>query len=104
VIRKLFTATLALATILGQTSSLSACSNQSYVQLYNYSEKPLKLYLDGVEVGEVAPSSAPHWIPAPFGLHKVEVYTQNSWSSTYKYCETSYSYPNAYVTFNTGDI
>lgn len=103
-IRKLLTATLALATLVGQTSSLSACSNQSYVQLYNYSEKPLKLYIDGVDRGEVAPSSAPHWIPAAYGLHKVEVYTQNSWSGTYKYCETSYSYPNAYVAFSSGDI
>lgn len=83
---------------------LQAYSTQSYVQLYNYTEQEVTLYVDGTNCGTIPASYSPSWIPAPYGLHKVEVYKLDGWHNTYKYCETSYSYPNASVTFGTGDL
>lgn len=100
-IRKLL-ATLALS-MLG-TTSLGAYSCQGYVKLYNYTEAELQVWVDGSNVGNIPAGYSPNWIPTQYGLHKVEVYKAGCWRSAYKYCEVSYSYPNAQVEIGRYDL
>ncbi len=53
---------------------------------------------------KVAPGYSANWIPAPYGLHKVEVIPEGGYYQTSKYAETSYSYPNAYVSFAPNEL
>lgn len=97
-IRKLLVAILLLV------APLNACSNQSYLQFFNYTEKKLRVYVDGVEFGYIDPGYSPSWIPAVYGLHKVEVIPEGGYYQTSKYAETSYSYPNAHVSFAANEL
>jgi hypothetical protein len=104
VVRKLIAklSMLTLAVLL--TSPLNACSNEGYVKLYNYTESELQLYLDGRLYGQIPPSVSPTWVPTSYGMHKVEVYKTGCYRVAYKYCEVSYSYPNAWVEFGRYDL
>lgn len=103
-IRKLV-ATFLTVTLMGLLATpLSAYSAQGYVKLYNHTESELQVYLDGVHYGTVPTGYSPSWIPTDYGLHKVEVYKTGGYSSSYKYCEISYSYPNASVEIGRYDL
>lgn len=94
-----------LMSLLGLLATpLSAYSAQGYVKLYNHTESELQVYLDGVPHGIVPTGTSPSWIPTDYGLHKVEVYKLGGYSSSYKYCEISYSYPNASVEIGRYDL
>lgn len=102
--RKLF-AKLSMLVLVGlMATPLSAYSSQGYVKLYNYTEAELHLYVDGVDMGNIPAGYSPNWIPAQYGLHKVEVYKVGEWRTAYKYCEISYSYPNANVEIGRYDL
>ncbi|MFN8613948.1 MAG: hypothetical protein U0931_40825 [Vulcanimicrobiota bacterium] len=99
-IRKLFTA----AVLLVSTASVTAYSSPSYLKVYNYTDSELRVYVDGYDQGTIPVGSAPNWIPAPYGMHKVEVSRLTGYSSTAKWAELSYSYPNADVTIARYDL
>lgn len=103
-IRKLLTSILLMAVVALLSSPLSAYSSQGYVKLYNYTESELTVWLDGTQFGTIPAGYAPNWIPTDYGLHKVEVYKTGGYSSSYKYCEISYSYPNAQVEISKYDL
>ena len=103
-VRKLITTVLMFITLGLLASPLSAYSCQGYVKLYNYTEAELTLYVDGSDMGTIPPGYSPNWIPTQYGLHKVEVYKTGCWRSAYKYCEISYSYPNADVEIGRYDL
>lgn len=99
-IRKLFTA----AVLLASTAVVTAYSSPSYLKVYNYTDCPLRVYVDGYDQGTIPVGTSPNWIAAPYGMHKVEVSKVNGYSTTYKYAELSYSYPNADVTIAKYDL
>lgn len=99
-VRKLFAAAVLLAT----TASVTAYSSPSYLKVYNYTDSELRVYVDGYDQGTIPVGSAPNWIPAAYGMHKVEVSKINGYNSTAKYAELSYSYPNADVTIARNDL
>ena len=100
--RKLFTAAVLLASTI--TPVCQAYSSPSYLKVYNYTDSELKVYVDGYDQGTIPVSSAPNWIPAPYGMHKVEVSKVNGYNTAAKYAELSYSYPNADVTIAKYDL
>lgn len=100
-VRKLVT-TLAMFSLLSLTGN--AYSTQGYVKLYNYTDCELQVWVDGTNMGDVPVGYSPSWIPTQYGLHKVEVYKKGGWRGTYKYCEVSYSYPNALVEISRYDL
>jgi len=104
VVRKLFASILGIVLMTLLTSPISASSAQGYVKLYNYTECELQVSLNGVVQGNIPVGYSAHWIPASYGLHKVEVSKVSGWTTTYKYAEVSYSYPNAMVTINRYDL
>lgn len=95
---------LAAALALSGSAPLSASCGQSYLRFYNFTEKELRVYVDGVEYGNVGPGYSPTWIPARFGMHKIEAYHCGGWKSVSKWAETSYSAPNAWVEVARFDI
>lgn len=103
-IRKLFTTLILLALLCLGSFPLGAYSCQGYVKLYNYTEADLQVWIDGSNVGTIPTGYSPNWIPAQYGLHKVEVYKAGCYRSAYKYCEVSYSYPNAQVEIGKYDL
>ena len=103
-IRKLFVSILLMGLVALLASPLSAYSCQGYVKLYNYTDCELQLYMDGTQFGTIPAGYAPNWIPTDYGLHKVEVYKTGGYSNAYKYCEISYSYPNANVEISKYDL
>ena len=103
-VRKILVSILWCVLLALLSSPLSAYSSQGYVKLYNYTDGELQVYLDGTQYGTVAPGVSPSWIPTDYGLHKVEVYRAGSWTSSLKYCEISYSYPNANVEIGRYDL
>lgn len=104
VVRKLFTSLLACSILTLLATPLSAYNAQGYVKVYNYTESELQVWLDDVQVGTIPVSSAPNWLPTDYGLHKVQVYKPGDWHNAQKYCEVSYSYPNASVEINRYDL
>lgn len=103
-IRKLVTTVILLVLLALGSFPLGAYSCQGYVKLYNYTEADLTVWIDGYNVGTINSGYAPSWIPAQYGLHKVEVTKAGCWRTAYKYCEVSYSYPNAQVEIGRYDL
>lgn len=103
-VRKLLNTVLLGCLVALLATPLSAYSAQGYVKLYNHTDSELQVYLDGVLQGNVPTGISPSWIPTDYGLHKVEFYKTGSYSSCYKYCEISYSYPNANVEIGRYDL
>lgn len=100
-IRKLFAALFVFAAL---TTPTTAYYSPGYVKLYNYTETELTVWVDGSQYGNIPAGYSPSWIPTEYGLHKVEVTKAGGWRSTYKYCEVSYSYPNALVEIGRYDL
>ncbi|MBS2034078.1 hypothetical protein JST97_03770 [bacterium] len=98
--RKLFAAVVLLVS----TASVTAYSSPAYLKVYNYTDSELRVYVDGYDQGTIPVGSSPNWIPAPYGMHKVEAYRVSGSSSTAKWAELSYSYPNADVTIARYDL
>lgn len=103
-VRKLLVSVLGFVLLTLLASPLSAYSALGYVKLYNYTDSELQVSLNGVPHGTIPVGYSAHWIPASYGLHKVEVARVCGWTSTYKFAEVSYSYPNASVTINRYDL
>ena len=103
-IRKLLTNLLLVSIVTLLSAPLSAYSAQGYVKLYNYTDTELNLYLDGTQYGTIPAGYSPNWIPTDYGLHKVEVSKAGGYHTSYKYCEISYSYPNANVEIGKYDL
>lgn len=103
-VRKLFTSLLACSILTLLSAPLSAYNAQAYVKVYNYTETELEVWLDDAKVGCLPVGYSPNWLPTDYGLHKVQVYKHGDWHNAQKYCETSYSYPNASVEINRYDL
>lgn len=102
-VRSLLLRFLMLGACLFLAQPLAAYNSQGYVKIYNYTGCELKVYLNGSHLGTIPAQSAPTWVPADYGYHKVELYKPN-WKGTSKYCELSYSYPNADVEVAAYDL
>ena len=103
-VRKLFTSLLSCLFLTLLASPLSAYSSQGYVKLSNWTESELEVYLDDTKIGTIPVGYSPTWLPTDYGLHKVQVNKVGDWHSSQKYCEVSYSYPNASVEINRYDL
>lgn len=102
--RKLCTLAFTLGLVGSLSAPSTAYSSQGYVKLYNYTETPVTVWVDGTNWGDIEAGNAPTWIPTCYGLHKVEVNRCGEWRTAYKYCEVSYSYPNATVEIGRYDL
>jgi len=104
VVRKLLTSLLSCLFLTLLANPLSAYSSQGYVKLYNYTDCELQVFLDDTQIGTIPVGYAPTWLPTDYGLHKVQVNKVGDWHSSQKFCEVSYSYPNAWVEINRYDL
>jgi|GEM_PF-6183309 len=102
--RKLLATVKLFALALLVSAPISAYSSPSYLKVYNYTESELKVWVDGYDQGTIPVSSAPSWIPAPYGMHKVEVSKVSGYTTAAKYAELSYSYPNVDITIAKYDL
>ena len=104
VVRKLLTSLLACSILTLLSAPTNAFNTQGYVKLYNSTDAELEVWLDDVKVGVVPVGYAPNWLPTDFGMHKVQVNKSGDWHNAQKYCECSYSYPQATVEINKYDL
>lgn len=104
VVRKLLTSLLACSIFTLLAAPTSAYNAQGFVKLYNHTDAELQVWLDDVQVGTIPVGYSPNWLPTDYGLHKVQVYKVGDWHNAQKYCEVSYSYPNASVEINKYDL
>lgn len=94
-----------VALLVAPSLPVGAYSSQAYVKLYNYTDTDLQVRVDDTLYGCVPASGSATWIPTAFGYHKVEVCKPDkNWHTASKFCEVSYSYPDATVEFGRYDL